>query len=78
MFLPLNRTGDLIHLGTHCDAFEPVVRRAVEAGATVVERTEAQFPAPALEMPWEGDPHGWVFVLDPSGVQIEIVGPRTA
>ena len=39
---------------------------------------EAQFPAPALEMPWEGDPHGWVFVLDPSGVQIEIVGPRTA
>ena len=74
--LPLNRTGDLIHIGSHCDAFEPMVDRAVSAGATVLERTRAQFPAPALQVAWEGDPHGWVFVLDPNGVQIEIVGPH--
>jgi lactoylglutathione lyase len=74
--LPLNRTGDLIHFGTHCDDYDAMLGLVVAAGGTVVERTRSQFPPPGLEMPWEGEPHGWVFVLDPNGVEIEIVGPR--
>lgn len=75
--LPLNRTGDLIHFGTHCDDYDAMVDLVVAAGGTVVERTRSQFPPPGLQMPWDGEPHGWVFVLDPNGVQIEIVGPRS-
>lgn len=74
--LPLNRTGDLIHFGTHCDDFDAMLDIVTTAGGTVVERTRSQFPPPGLEMPWTGEPHGWVFILDPNGVQIEIVGPR--
>jgi hypothetical protein len=29
-------------------------------------------------MDWAGEPHGWIFTLDPNGVEIEIVGPRAA
>lgn len=76
--LPLNRTGDLIHFGTHCDDFDAMLAVVRAAGGTVVERTRGQFPPPGLGMAWEGAPHGWVFVLDPNGVQIEIVGPRRA
>jgi catechol 2,3-dioxygenase-like lactoylglutathione lyase family enzyme len=75
--LPLNRNGDLIHVGTHCDAFDAMLRIVVEGGGSIVERTRAQFPPPDLAMPWRGDPHGWVFTLDPNGVQIEIVGPTS-
>jgi catechol 2,3-dioxygenase-like lactoylglutathione lyase family enzyme len=75
--LPLNRNGDLIHFGTHCDDYDAMLDLVVGAGGSVVERTRAQFPPAGLEMPWEGPPHGWVFVLDPNGVEIEIVGQRS-
>jgi catechol 2,3-dioxygenase-like lactoylglutathione lyase family enzyme len=76
--LPLNRSGELIHFGTHCDDFDAMIDVVVSAGGSVVERTRGSFPPPGLAMDWAGDPHRWVFTLDPNGVQIEIVGPRTA
>jgi catechol 2,3-dioxygenase-like lactoylglutathione lyase family enzyme len=74
--LPLNRTGDLLHFGTHCDDFDAMLGVIGQNGGTIVERTRGQFPPRGLRMQWSGEPHGWVFILDPNGVQIEIVGPQ--
>jgi catechol 2,3-dioxygenase-like lactoylglutathione lyase family enzyme len=74
--LPLNRVGELIHFGTHGDDFEAMCELVVRSGGSVVERTRGQFPPPGIEVPGMQEPHGWVFVLDPNGVQIEIVGPH--
>jgi catechol 2,3-dioxygenase-like lactoylglutathione lyase family enzyme len=76
--LPLNRNGDLIHFGTHCDDFDAMLDVVVSSGGSIVERTRGQFPPPGLAMDWAGEPHGWIFTLDPNGVEIEIVGPRAA
>jgi hypothetical protein len=46
------------------------------AGGTVVERTRAVFPPTGLAAPGMDEAHGWIFVLDPNGVQIEIIGPE--
>jgi lactoylglutathione lyase len=75
--LPLNRVGELIHFGTHGDDFDGLLDVIVRAGGTVVERTRSTFPPAGLAVPSMHEPHGWVFVLDPNGVQIEIVGPRS-
>lgn len=75
--LPLNRVGELIHFGTHGDDFDALLDVVVRAGGSVVERTRATFPPDGLDVPAMPEPHGWVFVLDPNGVQIEIVGPRS-
>lgn len=74
--LPLNRVGELLHLGTHGEHFETMLDVVRINGGTVVERTFGQFPPPGINVPGMEEPHGWVFVLDPNGVQVEIVGPR--
>jgi catechol 2,3-dioxygenase-like lactoylglutathione lyase family enzyme len=74
--LPLNRIGQLVHFGTHCDDFDSMLHLVAAHGGTVVERTRAVFPPPGLSVAAMDDVHGWIFVLDPNGVQIEIVGPQ--
>ena len=78
VMLPLNRSGDLVHLGTHVDDFGAALRRIRDLGGTVVEATRGVFPPPGLGEPDGEPPHGWIFVLDPDGVSIEVVGPEAA
>jgi catechol 2,3-dioxygenase-like lactoylglutathione lyase family enzyme len=74
--LPLNRVGELLHFGTHVEDFDATLAALEQRGGTVVRRTMGRFPPPGIEVPGMAEPHGWVFVLDPNGVQVEVVGPR--
>jgi catechol 2,3-dioxygenase-like lactoylglutathione lyase family enzyme len=65
--LPLNRSGQLIHFGTHCDDFDAVLDLITVHGGTVVERTRGIFPPAGLTAPGIDEPQGGSSYSTPTG-----------